>query len=265
MKQLILAGLLFTVLTNTAYSQIIDIDYHKNRRGFAADSSIRSDEEDKVQVLKNGFVDFVSDGNIQASARLLRINIGERDKFYLPLFIYTGASGKTFGQDKLNQTTVSNLLNPIGGALNVSFNGLKDLINGSEITKLKFAYQFGGRLVNGSDSITKDNMNFFNGFANVGFFFQTGAWTPDDPTNMGVFYLQAKFTSSFSSKSNLEQVFGKSVLDKSYFIGYSVDAGIEIDKIISLKLGLYQYINNANISLLKNPVVKISLDYTFKK
>lgn len=244
-------------------AQIVDIDYSKSSRAFV-DTSITLND-DNVQFLKNGFVDFLSDGNIQASARLLRINIGERNKFYLPFFIYTGASGNAFGEDKLNKTTVSNLLNPTGGTINLSFNGLQNLIKGDGITKLKFAYQLGGRILNGKDSLTQENKTFFNGFGNIGLFFQTGAWTPDDPDNMGIFYFQAKLISSISGKDNFSKIFGTHSVTNDYLLGYSVDAGIEINKVINVKLGIYQYTNNQNVSLFKDPVVKFSLDYSFQK
>lgn len=254
----------FLVLVSlSSKGQIIDIDYSKETQ-VLLDSSVISDE-DNVQFLKNGFVDFLTDGNMQASARLLRLNIGERDKFYLPLFIYTGASGNAFGEDKLNRTTVSNLLNPIGGSVNLSFNGLQNLIEGQGITKLKFAYQIGGRMLNGKDSLTQENVTFSNGFGNIGLFFQTGAWTPDDPTNMGVFYFQVKMISSISNKSSLARIFGVNSLTNSFMLGYSVDVGIEINKVINVKLGIYQYTNNSNVSLLKNPVLKFSLDYSLNK
>lgn len=249
-------------LTLSASAQIIDIDY--SRTGLSL-TQTSTKAEDPVEVLKNGFVDFVSDGNIQASARLLRINIGERDKFYIPFYIYTGASGNAFGSENLNQTTVANLLNPVGGTINLSFNGLQDIIGESGITKLKFAYQVGGRLINGRDSVTKENLNFFNGLANLGFFFQTGAWTPDDPDNMGMFFLQAKFSASVSSEGDFQKVFGKTVLDNNLLMGYSIDAGIEINKVINLKVGVYQFTNNSAISLFNEPVVKLSIDYSMEK
>lgn len=244
-------------------AQIVDIDYSKKTRGYL-DTTI-SLTEDNVQFLKNGFVDFLTDGNIQASARLLRINIGERNKFYLPFFIYTGAAGNAFGEDKLNKTTVSNLLNPIGGTVNLSFNGLQNLIKGEGVTKLKFAYQLGGRMLNGKDSLTQENITFFNGFGNIGLFFQTGAWPADDPDNMGIFYFQVKLISSISGKDNFKKIFGTNSLNNDYLLGYSVDAGIEINKVINVKLGIYQYTNNSGISLFKDPVVKFSLDYSLKK
>ena len=254
---------MLTVSPIFVQSQIIDVDYTD---AFAARGVYDSSEQDgNIQVLKSGFVDFLTDGNIQASARLLRINIGEMNGFYLPFFIYTGASGNAFGSDELNQTTVSNLLNPIGGNINLSFNGLQNLISVSGITKLKLAYQFGGRLLNGRDSVSKENLNFFNSFGNIGFFFQTGAWTPTDPSNMGVFYIQAKCITSMSSQENLQKLFGRTEIDSKLLLGYSVDAGIEINRVINIKLGLYQYTNKSNINLLKEPIIKFSLDYALRK
>jgi len=259
LNKLLIASLL--LFSNITFCQIIDIDYSKHTPGLAADTV---ETEDNVQFLKNGFVDFLTDGNIQASARLLRINIGERNKFYLPFFIYTGTAGNAFGTNKLNETTVSNLLNPIGGTLNISFNGLQNIIKSPGVTKLKFAYQFGGRIINGKDSVNQENQNFFNGLANVGLFFQTSAWEPNDPNNLGIFYVQAKFVSSISSKDNFQKLFGKHSIEKNYLLGYSLDAGIVINKIIAAKLGVYQYTNNSGVDLFKKPVIKFSLDYSLK-
>ncbi|KAA2238771.1 hypothetical protein F0L74_21385 [Chitinophaga agrisoli] len=255
----------FNFLYVKTFGQIVDIDYRAAYKRAALVNPQKDYKEADVQVLKNGFVDFLTDGNILASARLLRINIGERDKFYLPLFIYTGASGNAFGSDKLNETTVSNLLNPIGGTVNLSFSGLQLIIPSTTVTRLEFAYQAGGRLINGKDSITGENLHFFNGMINAGLSFQTGAWTPDDPENMGIFYAQAKFVAAISSQGEYERMFGKGLIDNGYLLGYAIDAGIEINRVISAKLGVYQYTNHGNIELLKSPVVKFSLDYTLRK
>lgn len=251
--------MLTMVGTLTLRGQIIDIDYSDSRQEIAQ-------ENRKVEFLKNGFLDFLSNGNVQASARLLKLNIGEPGGFYIPFYVYTGAAGNTFGENKLNETTVSNLLNPIGGTINASFNGLANLWSFGEgsITKLRFAYQAGLRNVNGTDSLTGKNMNFFNGLGNVGLFFQTGAWKDTDTDNMGVFYVQAKATASLSSKGNLQALFGPGI-DDGLLMGYSLDAGIEIDKVINLKASVYQYMNHTDVNLLREPVVKFSIDYSFTR
>ncbi len=240
--------------------QIIDIDYRKAGSTFLSSS----ETTEGLQILKSGFVDVLTDGNIQASARLMRINIGEIDKFYIPFYIYTGVAGNAFGSEKANETTVANLLNPIGGIVNLSINQLHNLIPSEGITKLRFTYQLGARVVSNKDTVTLETSSFFNSLGNVGLFFQTGAWTPDDPTNMGIFYLQAKLSGSLSSDSKLKQIFGAENIENNYFIGYSIDAGIEINKVINIKLGVYQYTNNQAISLLKDPIVKLSVDYSIK-
>jgi hypothetical protein len=262
MKKLKLTAVIFILFfAKSASSQIIDVDYTymHNIKASGAESS------NAPQFLKSGYVDFLTDGNIQASANLLRINIGDKNGFYLPFFIYTGVAGNAFGSDSLNSTTVTNLLNPIGGTINLSFNGLQNLTKSETVWKLKFAYQVGGRLLNGKDSLTQANFNFFNGFGNIGFFLQAPAWTPDDPSNMGIFYVQTKFISSISTQDNYQKLFGPQSISSSFLLGYSIDAGIEINQVIDVKLGIYQYVNEKNVSLLKNPVVKFSLNYSTKK
>ncbi|PPL00348.1 hypothetical protein [Parapedobacter indicus] len=107
-------------------------------------------------------------------------------------------------------------------------------------------------------------MNFFNGLGNVGLFFQTGAWKDTDTDNLGVFYVQAKGMASLSSKGNLQALFGPG-FDNGLLFGYSLDAGIEIDQVINLKASVYQYVNHNEINLLKEPVVKFSIDYSFNR
>lgn len=257
MRKLVLATSL-VLASCIAQAQIIDVEYPQRY------SDNDTTQESNVQFLKNGFLDLLTDGSVQASARILRINIGEYDKFYLPLYIYSGVSENTFGSSKLNRSTVSSLLNTAGGLLNFSFNGLQKIAESSSgDTRLKFAYQFGGRMINGKDTITKDNLNFFNALGNAGLFFQTNAWPDNDPKNKGVFYIQAKATGTSSSPEKLKRVFGD--MKDNFFWGYTLDAGIEINKVINLKVGLYQFVNNQGIEAIKKPTVKFSLDYTLKK
>lgn len=251
--------LLVALIGHSAHSQIIDIDYSKISNGF-----VEKAEEDPVEVLSNGFVDYVSNGSIQSSARLLRINIGERDKFYIPFFIYTGTAGKAFGEQDASEIAVSNLLNPISGTVNLSFHGTQNLVVGSDLTKLKLAYQLGGRFLGAGREASEGTVSFLNTFGNAGFFFQTEAWNPDQPENMGVAFLQVKLLATFSSEGVMDEIFeGNDSLERQLF-GYSVDGGIEIDQTISLKLGVYQFFTTS-VDALNNPLIKFSIDYSFGK
>ncbi len=264
MKKNLFITIVLLILSHAISAQIIDIDYTYARM---AQSVIDTGEthEQQVELLSRGFVDFFSNGKMQGTAQLLKINIGEPDAFYIPLFILVGASGDGLGEQERNENAVANLLNPIGGIFNGTINGRNNLYSSnSGITSLKFAYQASGKLINAQDSITGELRFLGTGYGNAGLFFQTGAWEPDAEGNMGVFWIQTKVTGSVAfDKAVLSEVFGSTVTD-NYFIGYSVDLGIEINNRINLKAGAYQYLNSQDIELMKKPVFKFSLDYNLK-
>jgi hypothetical protein len=263
MKKILFATTIIVAISisNLVNAQIIDIDYTKAQMQQSLTDTTEK-EEQQVELLSRGFVDIFTNGKMQGTAQLLKINIGEPDAFYIPLFILVGASGDGLGEQEKNENTVANLLNPIGGIFNGTVNGRNNLYSSSTgITSLKFAYQLSGKLINAQDSLTGESKFLGAGYGNAGLFFQTGAWEPDAEGNMGVFWMQAKVTGSYAfDNAILTDVFGSTVTD-NYFIGYSIDLGIEINNRINLKAGAYQYLNNQDIELMKKPVFKFSLDY----
>lgn len=252
--------LMFLFFSVKIYGQIVDIDYTEIDKSTGL---YEDDSENKAEVLKNGFIDILTNGDMQASARLLKLNIGNPNGFYMPFYIYTGASGNSLGENNLNQTLISNLLNPIGGSLNLSFNGLQQLVKPEPYRKIDFAYQFGVKCTNGEDTLLNENVNFFNVFVNLGLFFQTQAWKDNDTDNIGVFWVQGKIIADYASKNKLEKVFY--YINENYFYGYSFDLGVEIDRVVNIKIGVYQFLNNVDIKLLTKPTVKLSIDYSLGK
>ncbi|NCI46511.1 hypothetical protein [Sediminibacterium soli] len=258
-----------------AKAQIVEVDYTwakekinnlsaRNISGLTQKTTkiqkrIQADDE-SFQLLRSGIIDYLTNGGVQASARFLKLNIGE-EKFSIPFYIYTGTSGTGFGNDKENSQSVNSLLNQLGGTLNFSINQSFNLLerNASARTLLKFNYHLGTRLVNGRDSLTQESINYLNSFANAGLYFQTGAWANDDMSNIGMFFLQAKISGNMSAESNFARIFGPG-FKKNSLLGYSVDMGIEIDNIISLRAGVYQY-TNSPVELLAKPVVKFAVNY----
>jgi len=257
--------ILSTVLffSTNSYSQMIDIDYTRQLKP----QSLSSDTvERQVELLGRGFVDFFSNGKMQGTAQLLKINIGEPKGFYVPIYLLIGSSGDGLGSQKKNENTVANLLNPIGGIFNGTVNGRNNLYaSKSDITSLKLSYQISGKLINAQDTITGKSKFLGAGYGNLGLFFQTGAWDSDDKGNMGVFWIQAKATASYAfNNASYKEVLGKD-FKSNYFVGYAIDLGIEINNKLNLKVGVYQYLNNQDLELLRNPIFKFSLDYNLKK
>ncbi|GAB2834047.1 hypothetical protein [Ferruginibacter profundus] len=50
----------------------------------------------KPEIFTSGFIDIVNNGQINASARFIRLYIGEPHKFAIPLSLYGGVSNNNF-------------------------------------------------------------------------------------------------------------------------------------------------------------------------
>ena len=267
-KEYLIISALIILVSYNSFSQMIDIDYSGKPRikTLAYGDTIKRPVEQQFEILGRGFIDFFSNGKMQGTAQLLKLNIGEPNGFYVPLYILVGSSGDGIGMQKKNENTIANLLNPIGGIINGAINGRNNLYaSKSGITSLKLSYQLSVKLINAQDSATGNSKFLGAGYGNLGLFFQTGAWDQDDKGNMGVFWIQAKATASYAfDDASYKKVLGNN-FSESYFVGYAIDLGIEINNRINLKAGLYQYLNNQKLDLVEKPVFKFSLDYNLKK
>lgn len=92
----------------------------------------------KPEILTSGFIDIINNGQVNASARFIRLFIGEPGKFAIPLSIYSGVSANNFssttspGQNQQptyglrnNEHLVNGFINPLSGLLNVSADGIR--------------------------------------------------------------------------------------------------------------------------------------------
>ena len=61
----------------------------------------------KPEILTSGFFDIVNNGQVNASARFIRLFIGEPGKFALPLSIYSGVSSNNFQTSKARVSTAA--------------------------------------------------------------------------------------------------------------------------------------------------------------
>jgi hypothetical protein len=109
----------------------------------------------KPEIFTNGFIDIMNNGQVNASARFIRLNIGEPGKFSFPLSVYGGVSANNFqnnnnqGSFKSNDHLVNNYINPLSGLINLSVDGVLIKKSASEkITKIGILYQLGERVLN---------------------------------------------------------------------------------------------------------------------
>jgi hypothetical protein len=231
----------------------------------------------KPEVLSSGFIDVVKNGQVNASARLIRLFVGEPNKFSIPLSIYGGVSANNFSNNnttlaatnKSNAHLVNNFINPMSGLINISFDDIVFAHKKSKVvTKFGFSYQAGIRVLTGNkvglanNPTTGTPINFFNSFGSAGLFFQTGAWERNNSKNVGIFWLSARYIQSYTKASQLQEIMPTLKTDGMYN-GYALGWGIEIDKLINLKIILYKYFKQPEIEF-SQAIYQFSFNYSLK-
>ncbi len=229
----------------------------------------------KPEILTSGFIDIINSGQVNASARFIRLNIGEPGRFSIPLSLYGGVSNNTFQNttpgtllSKSNMHLVNEYINPLSGLINVSIEGVWLFGTDSKLTKPGLLYQVGERVLNGtrageiSDPQTGKPVNFLNSFSSLGLYFQTGAWERNNETDIGIFWLTLRF---HVCKSNPKQIkeFLSGITTNGFYYGYSAGFGIEINKLINIKAIYYKYLKSPEIEY-GLPIYQFSFNYSLK-
>ncbi len=228
----------------------------------------------KPEILTSGFIDVTSTGQVNASARLLRLFIGEPGGKGIPVSIYSGVSSNSFqnqqfGGVRTNEQLGNNLINPLGGLINFSMEGLF-LINKKNyrVTASGLIYQFGARLLSGyragaiTDPGTGRPVNFLNSLGAGGIYFQTGAWEKNNSRNMGIFWLTGRYIISNSGKEPLRTIFPK-LLHEGLFQAWSAGWGIDINNFVNIKMLFYKYMNKPSEEL-ADSIYQFSFTYALK-
>lgn len=227
--------------------------------------SLKTNQEEKqsFRFLSGGNIDYLDGGIIQTNAQLMRINIGNPNGFNTPFYICVGANAETTtNDDEPNKSTNTSILSPNGGYLNMGFHGelSPESWKGKKYSQLSFVYQLGIKTISGNDAITDEKINMLSGIGNLGLLFQTQAWNPEDPDNLGMAYLQVVFANTLNNDEKIKKIYGPDV--NKHFYGFNIEAGVEITNYINMRLGYYRYLNNKDINDdFKNGIFKISLDF----
>jgi hypothetical protein len=249
--------------------QIVNLSYIKNddtsysfKKRFTGDSG--DDKAKSYEFFKGGNIDYISSGLIQANAQLLKINIGEPKKFYMPFYIMAGADKETSAETDtdVNKSTSVNLLSANGGYLNLGLHGnwSPNKLSFGDYTKISLVYQLGAKSIIGKDQLTAERVNLLTGITNIGILFQTAAWNPDDPDNIGLAWCQFAFSNTFNNDEKIKQIYGNEV--NKHFYGINIEAGVEIEKYVNLRFGYYSYLNNKDINKeFKEGIIKLSVDF----
>lgn len=225
------------------------------------------------EILTSGFIDIISNGQVNASARFIRLFIGEPGKFSIPLSFYSGVSANNFSaqnhQEKSNQHLVNNLINPLSGLANVSIDGIIIAQRKIKLTRTGVLYHLGTKLLTGfrqgdiSDPQTGSPVTFFNSFASAGGYFQTGAWERNDAKNVGIFWMTVRYIGTYSNPRDL-RTFLPDIGTTGLYHGYSLGSGVEINDLVNLKILYYRYIKRPEIDF-GQAIYQLSFNYSLKK
>lgn len=228
----------------------------------------------KPEILNAGFIDVMQTGQVNASARLVRIYIGEPGKFSIPLSLYSGVSANNFQNQqnpmasRINDQLVSHYINPMSGLINLSIQGTNlfrrqpGRISGAGIT-----YQLGERLLTGyksgqpGDPATGRPVNFMNTVAAAGIYFQTGAWEKNINAT-GLCWLSVRYILSHSSDDPLNE-FSDFEGVKGICRAWSAGWGIDISNVLNVKMVVYKYIQVPG-EIFRSAVYQFTFNYSMK-
>ena len=231
----------------------------------------------KTEIFTSGFIDILNNGQINASARLIKLNIGEPKGFQVPLSFYGGVSSNNFinqysgGQlSESNDHLVNQYINPFSGLMNISIEGIAFRKRDSlKFTKVGYIYQIGLRVLNGirigdlQDPSTGKPTNFLNSFATAGFYFQTGAWEKTNTKNVGTFWLIARYHICRTNPKQIRE-FLPEVNTNGVYHGYSAGFGVQINNLVDLKAIYYKYSKAPEIDY-GLPIYQFTFNYTMNK
>ncbi|MFM7645806.1 MAG: hypothetical protein ACKO41_03735 [Sphingomonadales bacterium] len=228
--------------------------------------------QERPELFSAGFIDVVNSGQVGASARLVKLQIGEQGKFSLPLSVYGGVSNNSFsGISSLsllrgNEQLVGQFITPLSGLLNLSVEGTWFMRPRSFITKWGLLYQFGERVLTGNKLTSaalyssQRPLHFLNSYLVSGLYFQTGAWEKFDQRNMGVCWLAIRYHLCYSGNKQLRQ-FLPAFTGNGLYSGYSMGMGVRINSLINLRAVYYQYQKAPEPDYLL-PIYQFSFNYT---
>lgn len=228
----------------------------------------------RPEIFTSGFIDVINNGQVNASARFIRLFIGEPGRFAIPLCLYGGVSNNNFqnqntgGQQRSNDHLVNQYINPLSGLINISVDGVLFFNKTPQRTKTGLLYHAGERLLTGfktgpvNDPGTGKPTNFLNSFGSLGFYFQTGAWERNNARNLGVFWMAARYIGCYTNPKQIKEFLPKTNTDGLYH-GYSLGFGVEINALVNLKVIYYRYSKPPEPDYVL-PIYQFSFNYSLK-
>ena len=269
-------SILFWLLPSIALTQAKDSLQKTNSKPVQVQAALKTipPKDYKPEILTSGFFDIINNGQVNASARFIRLFIGEPNKFAVPLSIYSGVSSNNFANqqsqpiNRSNDQLVTNFINPLSGLTNLSVDGVLFFNKKVKLTRSGIIYHFGERILTGqrtgpvTNPATGKPVNFLNSFGVTGFYFQTGAWERNDSKNIGIFWFAWRYIWTYTRPSQIQE-FLPAINTNGTYHGYSLGWGVEINKLVNIKVLYYKYKKKPEIDYTL-PIYQFSFNYSLK-
>jgi hypothetical protein len=237
--------------------------------------SSRVNSPAKPEIFNSGFIDIINSGQVNASARFIRLYIGEPGAISIPLSLYSGVSSNNFqnmqgfGQHS-NDALVTNLINPLSGLANISTDGVKFFKQKrGRLTRAGLLFHTGIRILTGfrtgsiTDPETGKPVNFLNSFGSLGLYFQTGAWERNNARNVGLFWFAPRYIGCSSNPDRIREII-RGIQTNGVYHGFSLAWGVEINNLVNIKVVYYRYIKKPEIDYFL-PIYQFSFNYVLRK
>ncbi len=241
----------------------------------AKKATMYDSKSQRPEIFTNGFIDILNSGQVNASARFIRLFVGEPGKFSIPLSLYSGVSSNSLQTSQAilqrnNDMLVTNFINPLSGLANISVDGVVFMgkKRKENMTKAGLLYHAGERVLTGvrtgpvTSPATGKPVNFLNSFASLGFYFQTGAWERNNDKNVGVSWFALRYIGCYTNPKQLKEIMPDIETD-GFYRGYSIAWGVEITKLVNIKVVYYKYSKKPEIDYYL-PIYQFSFNYSMK-
>ncbi len=213
------------------------------------------------QLFSAGEIDYISGGMLRSSARLAEINIGDPERFYIPLYIMAGATTNPTEEGySVNTLSAADILNNYGGMFSIGIHGSRKIKTISKTTKLDIIYQVATKSMSGIALELDETVSLFSKIVVAGMGIDSKAWKIDQLPSDGRAWLIAYFSYSMNDKEEMQKIFGCRSAHR--FAGGNIECGIDIKDFIAVKLGYHKYLNNQHISAFQHGFYVFSADFT---
>ncbi len=242
---------------------------------FSTKDSMNRKLSEPPEWLSAGMMEWGQGGQLLASARVVRLMIGEPGKWQLPLSVYSGVTqagsnawGGSVNGSRSNESISWQMYSPWSGLMNVGFEGQRLLLNWGLHSGLRFVFQLGERALTGyrigstQDPLAGKQQLLWNHYAVMGWVLHTGAWERSNPKNLGRGWLMLRAHLSYSAPEQLKVLFPHSAF-RGIYGGASLGMGIEVSRVVHIRAGVCWPIHRPEW-LWQRSLTQFSFQYNWK-